>query len=95
MKQKNIRNRRYLDWLKTQPCYMCGVIPCDPAHIRRFTDGGTGLKPSDCYALPLCRPHHQEQHAIGELSFYGGADKVYKAIDHALKKYEDYNANNN
>jgi uncharacterized protein (DUF2237 family) len=34
--------------------------------VRRATDGGTGLKPSDRWCLSLCRMHHAEQHRIGE-----------------------------
>lgn len=41
----------------------------DPAHVRRGTDGGTSLKPSDSWVLPLCHPHHLEQHQVGERTF--------------------------
>ena len=43
--------------------------PIEAAHVRHGTDGGTGMKPSDRYALPLCSGHHRRQHAIGELPF--------------------------
>jgi hypothetical protein len=49
----------------------CRVRQCDPAHVRRGTDGGTGLKPSDCWVVPLCHAHHMEQHMMGEQSFEG------------------------
>ena len=39
------------------------------AHVRTGTDGGTGMKPSDCWTIPLCRGHHREQHNIGEPAF--------------------------
>lgn len=39
------------------------------AHIRLGTDGGMGRKPSDCYVVPLCTVHHDEQHRIGEATF--------------------------
>ncbi len=38
-------------------------------HWRTGTDGGTGLKPSDCYALPLCDRCHREAHQYGERTF--------------------------
>jgi len=41
----------------------------EAAHVRTGTDGGTGMKPSDCYALPLCSGHHRRQHQIGEQQF--------------------------
>lgn len=28
-----------------------------------------GRKPGDCWVVPLCHPHHLEQHQIGEASF--------------------------
>lgn len=43
----------------------------EAAHVRIGSDGGTGLKPSDCYAVPLCQEHHRLQHKIGERRFWG------------------------
>jgi hypothetical protein len=37
--------------------------------VRKGTDGGQGLKPSDRWAISLCREHHAEQHRIGETAF--------------------------
>jgi hypothetical protein len=37
--------------------------------VRLGTDGGTGLKPSDRWAISLCAHHHLEQHSIGEAAF--------------------------
>jgi hypothetical protein len=38
------------------------------------TDGGTGLRPSDRYSVPLCerchRTGHNAQHTIGESAFW-------------------------
>lgn len=44
-------------------------MPIEVAHVRRGTDGGTGLKPSDCWTISLCHTHHASQHALGEASF--------------------------
>lgn len=41
----------------------------EAAHIRVGTDGGTAMKPSDCYTIPLCSHHHDLQHRIGERTF--------------------------
>ena len=51
----------------------CSVPRCEnrdieAAHVRVGTDGGTGIKPSDRYVIPLCRTHHEFQHR-GERSF--------------------------
>lgn len=45
-----------------------------------FTDGGTSLKPSDNYTVPLCHKCHQEQHQIGELAFWGSEEKIRALI---------------
>jgi hypothetical protein len=47
----------------------CLTSPIECAHVRTGTDGGTGLKPSDRWAISLCRDHHREQHRIGERAF--------------------------
>lgn len=57
-------------------CLACGARGrVEAAHVRRGTDGGTGTKPSDRYAVPLggiglcgC---HAKQHRIGETEFWG------------------------
>ncbi len=49
----------------------CGITPGNNAHhIRKGTDGGMGLKPSDMYAVPICNTCHREIHMKGEVSFY-------------------------
>jgi hypothetical protein len=70
-KPLRVRSPKHLDWVRDLPCAVCGQNqqPNDPAHVRRGTDGGTGLKPSDCWVIPLCHPHHFEQHTVGELTF--------------------------
>lgn len=37
--------------------------------MRRGTDGGIALKPSDRWVISLCVHHHMEQHRLGELTF--------------------------
>lgn len=69
------------------PCVCGGMGKIEAAHIRKFTDGGTGIKPSDCYVLPLSQEEHAKQHQNGEVSYWGSEEKVYKAIDWALELY--------
>jgi len=38
--------------------------------VRTGTDGGTGIKPGDRYAVPLCALCHAKQHRVGELTFW-------------------------
>ncbi len=56
-------------------CLCCGKpgSPSDPiqcAHIRLGTDGGTSLRPSDRYTVPLLSSHHRRQHDKGEVTFW-------------------------
>ena len=58
-------------WVRRHRCSVpeCDQLPIECAHVRRGTDGGQGLKPSDRFCLSLCAPHHAEQHRIGEAAF--------------------------
>lgn len=69
LKELPLRDAVWLHQLKTLPCEVCDIVPSDPAHIREgvYKAGG---KPADDLALPLCRPHHNEQHNIGERPFW-------------------------
>ena len=70
------RDESYLDYIRSQPCCLCGGIDADAAHIRvgSINDGkretGMGEKPSDRWAVPLCRRHHREQHSMNEMEFW-------------------------
>lgn len=80
-KNKPHRNRKYLDWLREQPCIVTGrmghpeVETVDPAHFRWGTNGGTSMKPSDYFANPLIHSQHVLQGNIGEEEFW------FKVID--------------
>ena len=58
-------------WVRQHHCSVpgCQALPIECAHVRRGTDGGTALKPSDRWAVSLCAGHHAEQHRLGEQSF--------------------------
>ena len=68
----NLRNRvAHLAFVRLLPCVACGkAAPSDAAHVRTGTDGGTGMKPGDRYAVPLCAACHAKQHHVGELTFW-------------------------
>lgn len=72
-----VRDNAYLAYLRRQPCCVGHILgdgcsgPTDPAHIR-FSDfkagrvnPGKSRKSDDRWALPLCRKHHDAQHAAG------------------------------
>lgn len=58
-------------WVRRHRCCVpgCANLPIECAHVRRGTDGGQSLKPSDRWTVSLCREHHAEQHQIGERAF--------------------------
>lgn len=66
-----IRCPGHLKFIRSLECAVHGACRggIEAAHVRRGTDGGTGVKPSDCYTIPLCAYHHARQHAIGEQQF--------------------------
>lgn len=75
-KPGRLRDRDHLDWIKQLPCLACGCRPpCDPAHLR-FNEGhpvhkgGTGIRPPDSLAVPLCRTDHNLEEN-GKLTFWG------------------------
>src|SRR5260370_4213609 len=62
------RSSRYLAWIRTLECTICGLPPSEykrieAAHTKLLGSGGTGLKSSDYSCVPLCtnchtmRPH--------------------------------------
>lgn len=64
------RDRKYLDYLRSQPCILTGFHPTeyeavDPCHIGT---AGKGLKSSDDEALPIRHSLHLEGHNGGEIS---------------------------
>lgn len=74
--------------MRLLPCVAGGQGQTVAAHLRKFTDGGMGIKPSDCYVLPLSVEQHNRQHQVGELTFWGGEEGMKKAIDWARKLYD-------
>lgn len=65
-----VRDRKYLDWLRTQPCIFTGLMgserdAVDPMHIGT---AGKGIKSSDDEALPVRHSIHSECHQRGEMT---------------------------
>ena len=70
-RSSRVRCPSHLKWVRKHRCVIAGCIniPSEAAHVRSGTDGSTGVKPSDKWAVSLCGPHHRQQHKWGELSF--------------------------
>lgn len=79
------RSYKHLQWIRGFQCYECGAGgKIEAAHVRIGTDGSTGDKPSDYWAVPLCETCHSRQH-IGERTFWGTRDPKKIAMEFARK----------
>lgn len=68
--------QRHRKWLRGFQCVVtgCGRGPIEVSHLRTAANAGTGLKPHDSEAVPMCggldpEAHHAEYHRIGHKSF--------------------------
>lgn len=75
-KRPREKDDNHLRWIRTLPCLVTGRRPVDAAHIR-YSDPvygkretGGGEKPSDKFAVPLCREEHEAQHKMGDERAY-------------------------
>lgn len=62
-------DRRYLAWIRTQPCCSCspgyvdGLGVCGgPVEAHHKTGAGMGLRAHDHETMPLCAKHHKQLH---------------------------------
>jgi Rad52/22 family double-strand break repair protein len=62
---KRLRDKTHLKFVASQPCLVCGRLPCDPHHLRFAQPRALGLKVSDEFTVPLCRGHHRQLHQAG------------------------------
>ena len=65
------RNPRYLAWIRTQPCCVCGATQrIEASHTGPH---GIGQKSPDSSAIPLCAKHHRtgadSYHRLGPRRF--------------------------
>ena len=67
-KVKAFRSKKYLAFVKSLPCCLCGQ-PANEAHhlIGLGNMGGMGMKAPDSMTMPACRTCHQNIHAMPEL----------------------------
>ena len=72
LKRKTKRSPQYLDYIRSLPCCVTGTDQNIIAHhVRIGTGGGTSLKPSDYFCLPLNSLEHQKLHKLGEAYYFG------------------------
>jgi hypothetical protein len=63
---RRYRNREHLRYVAQQACLVCGRKPSDPHHLRHVQPRALSRKPSDEFAVPLCRTHHRSVHRAGD-----------------------------
>lgn len=70
-KRPRVEDKAHLAFIRTLSCCICGKPGPDPAHIRSASavhgkrETGGSEKPHDKWTVPLCREHHDQQHAVG------------------------------
>lgn len=80
-KVKTARDEVYLGFIRSLPCCVTGRTDSVVAHhVRLDGDGGTGLKPSDYYTVPISQDLHQRLHDMGERSFWGSMGMSHNTL---------------
>ena len=92
-KKPRLYDSGYLVFLRTKPCCVCGSTKAvEAAHVRMGLTG-TGRKPNDSQAVPLCAWHHRlsptmAQHNMGEAKFWERMG--HDPFQIAIKLYTEY-----
>ncbi len=69
------KSKAHRDFVRSHACCHCGSQSAiEVAHVRLGSGAGISQKPDDWRTVSLCKPCHQRQHNIGELTFWRGAD---------------------
>lgn len=86
-KLKRFENRKWLQFVKSQPCVCCGARADDPHHVIGHGGGKMGGKEHDLFTIPLCRVHHNELHRdVGGFEQHYGSQLalLYHFLDRAI-----------
>ena len=61
LKIKPYRSEKYLNFIRSKPCVICGK-KAQAHHVRRsYWGSGTAIKPHDFVTIPLCYECHHPQ----------------------------------
>ena len=83
-KQPPFKSQRYLRWVRTLPCSICGTDQnIEAHHIIGHNLSGMGMKPHDTLTMPLCQKHHKELHDNGAETF----DRKYRQMRDPAQVY--------
>ncbi|ANI28885.1 hypothetical protein PL78_03390 [Yersinia entomophaga] len=86
-KRQRWENRKYLQWVKSQPCCGCGHQADDPHHIIGHGQGGMATKSHDLFTIPLCRQCHDGLHRdqrAWERQHGSQIVLLFKFLDHSI-----------
>ena len=82
---KDRKDEKHFAFIHELPCLRCpSLMDIVVAHIIKFGNGGIGIKPTSDCTVPLCDACHRRQHTIGEVTFWGGEEKIWKAKEVAI-----------
>jgi DNA recombination protein Rad52 len=76
MLPRRVRNKEHLRAVAKEPCLVCGRRPSQAHHLKYLQPRGLGVKPSDEFAVPLCRLHHRALHDAGDEEAWWHQQKV-------------------
>jgi hypothetical protein len=63
-------DEKYLAWIRSLNCYICGGIG-NPHHVTLDKNAkGTAIKTHDYDTINLCLAHHQEHDLAGQITFW-------------------------
>ena len=80
LKTTKADTERYIRFIRSISCIVCGGSPVDPDHLQHRGMGGAGKGGTatgtvlDYSCIPLCRVHHSERHSLG----INGFEKKYR-----------------
>lgn len=99
-RHERARDNAYLAHVRRQPCIVGPILGgcegrTDPAHLRfgepkvGRLNPGMGRKSDDKWVLPLCRHHHEAQHAEGNERRWW-ANVGIDPNEECLRRYADF-----
>jgi len=95
-KVKTKRDAKYLRFIASLSCVICGRLPAIYHHVHKKGCVCKGIKPDDTRTIALCDTHHKETHQIGRDTFAAKYDLDYDVLIEAYNAYYEryhYDAN--
>lgn len=74
-KENPVRSAAYLNFIRSHPCCSCSGVPT-VAHHYMEGKGGTGIKCSDTFTVPLCNDCHSFWHSKAYLPCFQPTERV-------------------